>query len=328
MKKALICGISGQDGAYLAKLLSAKGYQVWGTSRDAQVANFGNLKKMGIDEQVTLLSMAPTDFRSVLNTLSRAQPEEIYLLSGQSSVGLSFDQPAETMESIALGTLNMLEAMRFLGIVGKLYHASSSECFGDVADGAACETTQFRPRSPYGVAKASAHWLVSNYREAYHMFCCNGILFNHESPLRPTRFVTRKIIAAACRIKRGSHERLVLGRLDIIRDWGWAGDFVDAMWRMLQEEIPEDYVIATGTSHSLESFVKSVFEYLDMDWREHIDRDDSLYRPSDIEKSFADPRKAERRLGWKSKTSFTELIERLVKAEMEEDSAIAQVAER
>ena len=180
MKTALICGISGQDGAYLAKLLLSKGYQVWGTSRDAQIANFSNLKTLGIREQVNMLSMAQSDFRSVLNTLSKSKPDEIYFLSGQSSVGLSFDQPAETMESIASGTLNLLEAIRFLDKPIRLYHASSSECFGEVEQGApATENTPFQPRSPYGVAKASAHWMIANYREAYGLYCSNGILFNH-----------------------------------------------------------------------------------------------------------------------------------------------------
>lgn len=316
MKKALISGVTGQDGSYLARLLCNKGYQVWGTSRDSQVANIGNLKTLGVADKVIVLSMAQTDFRSVLNTFSRSQPDEIYLLSGQSSVGLSFDQPAESMESNALGTLNVLEAMRFLGISGRLYHASSSECFGDVGSVRANEATPFHPRSPYGVAKASAHWLVTNYREAYNLFCCNGILFNHESPLRPDRFVTRKIVATACRIKKGSNERLCLGRLDVSRDWGWAPDFVDAMWRMLQMDSPDDFVIATGASHSLEQFVQCVFEHLGLEWRDHVDIDANLFRPSDIATSVADPSKAERVLGWKSQTPFPDLINHLVSAEL------------
>lgn len=317
MKKALICGVSGQDGSYLARLLCEKSYEVWGTSRDSQIANFGNLRTLGVEGDVRVLSMAQTDFRSVLNTLSRSQPDEIYLLSGQSSVGLSFDQPAESMETIALGTLNVLEAMRFLGIAGRLYHASSSECFGDVGVDRASETTPFRPRSPYGVAKASAHWLVTNYREAYNLFCCNGILFNHESPLRPSRFVTRKIVTAACRIRAGSEERLRLGRLDVSRDWGWAPDFVEAMWLMLQNPTPDDFVIATGASHRLEYFVELVFGHLGLQWREHVDIDPALFRPSDIATSAGNPSKAERDLGWKSKTSFPELIEKLVAAEIQ-----------
>lgn len=317
VKKALICGVSGQDGAYLAQQLLANGYHVWGTSRDAQVASFSTLHSLGIRDQVHVLSMAQNDFRSVLNTLSRAEPDEIYFLSGQSSVGLSFDQPAESIESITYGTLNLLEAVRFLGRPVRVYHASSSECFGDVPPKLrANELTPFRPRSPYGVAKASAHWLVTNYREAYGLYCCNGILFNHESPLRPSRFVTRKIVSTACRIKAGSKERLKLGQIKIARDWGWAPDFVDAMWRMLQMKQPDDYVIATGVTHTLEEFVAQVFQRLDMDWQAHVDIDTTLFRPSDIIHSAGDPSKAEQILGWKASITFPQLIERLVLGEL------------
>lgn len=316
MRKALICGVSGQDGAYLAQLLLGKGYQVWGTSRDAQVANFANLERLGIRQKVRLLSMAQSDFRSVLNTLSRSEPDEIYFLSGQSSVGLSFDQPAESIESVVYGALNLLEAVRFLGRSVRIYHASSSECFGDVVPGEkANEMTPFRPRSPYGVAKASAHWLIANYREAYGLYCCNGILFNHESPLRPARFVTRKIVAAACRIAAGSGERLSLGRLDISRDWGWSPDFVQAMWQMLQQDSPDDYVIATGESHTLEAFVATAFTQVGLDWRSHVDIDPTLFRPSEIAHSAGNPEKAMKGLGWKARVSFPELIANLVKAE-------------
>ena len=317
MKKALICGVSGQDGAYLAQLLLSRGYELWGTSRDAQVANFSNLKALGILERVSVLSMVQTDFRSVLNGLARSEPDEVYFLSGQSSVGLSFDQPAESIESMALGVLNLLEAVRFLGRPIRVYHASSSESFGDVGPHRANEETPFRPRSPYGVAKASAHWLVTNYREAYGLYSCNGILFNHESPLRQARFVTRKIVSAACRIQSGSGERLRLGRLDVARDWGWAPDYVDAMWRMLQVDTPGDYVIATGQSHTLEQFVQSVFVRVGLDWREFVDIDPALFRPSEIAHSVGDPGKAAVELGWTSRTNFPELIERLVVAELQ-----------
>ena len=316
LKKALICVVSGQDGAYLAQLLLGKGYQVWGTSRDAQMASFANLERLGIRQQVQLLSMAQSDFRSVLNTLSRSEPDEIYFLSGQSSVGLSFEQPAESIESMVHGALNLLEAVRFLNRTVRVYHASSSECFGDVAFGErASELTPFRPRSPYGVAKASAHWLIANYREAYGLYCCNGILFNHESPLRPARFVTRKIVATACRIAGGSGERLSLGRLDIARDWGWSPDFVDAMWRMLQQERPDDYVIATGVTHTLESFVASAFARVGLDWTSHVDIDRSLFRPSEIAHSAGNPEKASKGLGWRADVAFPQLIANLVRAE-------------
>ena len=321
MKKALICGISGQDGAYLAKFLLSKGYQVWGTSRDAQVANFGNLKALGISDQVTQLSMAQTDFRSVLNSLIVSEPDEVYFLSGQSSVGLSFDQPAETMESMSLGALNLLEAVRFTGKPIKIYHASSCECFGDVGNHRATEETPFRPRSPYGVAKASAHWLVTNYREAYGLFACNGILFNHESPLRPARFVTKKIVSTACRIAGGAKEKLMLGRLDIVRDWGWAPEYVEAMWRMLQAEIPDDYVIATGHSDTLSNFVSIAFESVDLDWRKFVVSDSSLYRPLDITFSAGNPGKANKILDWRATTLLPALVSRLVSAELGKTTA-------
>lgn len=310
--KALICGVGGQDGAYLAQLLLGKGYEVWGSSRDAQMTDFRNLKRLGLGGQVHVCSMAPTDFRSVLSVLSRSAPDEVYFLAGQSSVGLSFEQPAETLESITVGTLNMLEAIRFLGGKIKFYHASSSECFGDVGSTSANEQTPFHPRSPYAVAKASAHWMVANYREAYGLYACSGLLFNHESPLRPTRFVTRKIIDSALRISGGSGEKLALGRLSICRDWGWAPEFVDAMWRMLQQDTPADFVIATGVAVSLEEFVRCVFSHLGLDWRDHVVSDVQLFRPSDIQWSQGDPRLAKACLGWEADTHMPTLATRLV----------------
>lgn len=311
-RKALICGIGGQDGAYLTQLLLEKGYQVWGTSRDAQMSTFHNLRVLGIKERVNLLSMAPTDFRSVLSALTRSNPDEVFFLAAQSSVGLSFEQPAETLESISLGALNLLEALRFLGRPIKLYHASSSECFGDLGQQAATEDAPFRPRSPYAVAKASAHWLVANYREAYGLFACNGILFNHESPLRPTRFVTQKIVHAARRIAHGSAERLTLGRLDIVRDWGWAPEYVDAMWRMMQEDKPDDYIIATGEAHSLQDFVAESFATVGLDWREHVDSDSTLFRPTDIAWSQGNPEKAARQLGWHASAHMKEVVAKMM----------------
>ena len=240
MKTALICGVSGQDGAYLAKLLLGKGYKVYGGSRDAQMSSFRNLSRLGIRKDVDLLSININDFRSVLQTLLRTKPDEVYNLAGQSSVGLSFEQPVETLESISVGTLNLLEAIRFSNLPIKFYNAGSSECFGDTGSLAANEMTPFRPRSPYGVAKAAAFWQVANYREAYTIQASTGILFNHESPLRPERFVTQKIVATACRIADSSGEVLTLGNIDIARDWGWAPDYVEAMWLMLQQEQPDD----------------------------------------------------------------------------------------
>lgn len=313
--RALICGVSGQDGAYLAKLLLNKGYDVWGTSRDAQVASFANLERLGIRNKIHVISMALNDFRSVLNALSRSDPDELYFLAGQSSVGLSFEQPAETLESILMGTLNLLEAIRFRDKPVKFYHASSSECFGDVGKQSADENTPFQPRSPYAVGKASAHWLVSNYREAYGLFACNGILFNHESPLRPARFVTRKIIAAASRIAQGDAEKLRLGRLDIVRDWGWSPEYVEAMWLMLQQSVAEDFIIATGEAHSLEDFVSAAFESVGLDWHDHVISEQSLFRPTDIAWSQGNPAKAFNCLGWKSKVHMHELVSLMTKAE-------------
>ena len=220
MKKALICGVSGQDGAYLAKLLLEKGYFVCGTSRDAQISPFRNLLRLGIREQISFESLVPTDFRSVLQVISKVEPDEIYNLAGQTSVGLSFDRPVETLESIATGTLDFLEAIRFINAPIKFYNAGSSECFGDRGDRPSDENTPFRPRSPYAVAKSTAHWQVANYREAYDLFACSGILFNHESPLRPKRFVTQKIVSTACRIAKGSKHKLHLGNISVKKDWG------------------------------------------------------------------------------------------------------------
>jgi GDPmannose 4,6-dehydratase len=314
-KRALISGISGQDGAYLAKLLLEKGYQVFGTARDAQMASFQNLETLGIRQQVTLLSMALNDFRSVLQSLSRAKPDEVYNLAGQSSVGLSFDQPVETLESITLGTLNLLEAIRFLQQPIRLYSAGSSECFGDTGGAPADESTPFHPRSPYAVAKSAAHWEVANYREAYNLFACTGILFNHESPLRPERFVTRKIIAAACRIAAGSGEKLQLGNISIARDWGLASEYVDAMWRMLQQDAPGDYVIATGETNTLENFVAETFAQLGLDWQEHVSSDPSLLRPSEIMVSRGNPGKAARELGWRAENRMRDVIRIMIDAE-------------
>lgn len=298
MKTALICGVGGQDGAYLSRLLLAKGYRVYGTSRDAQGGSFANLQRMGVLQQVGLLSMAPEDFRSVFMAIKTAQPDEVYFLAGQSSVGLSFEQPAETIQSFTLGTLNVLEACRMIDKPVRQYHAGSSECFGDTGGIPATESTPFSPRSPYAVAKASAYWLVNNYREAYGLYACTGILFNHESPLRPHRFVTQKIVQAAKRIAAGSTEKLTLGRMDISRDWGWAPDYVDAMWRMLQQQSPEDYVIATGHTFSLQEFVATAFELHQLDWRDHVVQDHNLYRPLDILINSADPGKAKTQLNW------------------------------
>lgn len=311
-KSALICGITGQDGSYLAQFLLKKGYVVWGTSRDAQGSSCANLRILGISAHITILTMAPEDFRSVFMAVKKSEPTEIYYLAGQSSVGLSFELPAETIQSVVLGTLNMLEACRIFGNGIRFYHAGSSECFGDTMGHPAYETTQFHPRSPYAVAKASAFWLVDNYREAYKLFACTGILFNHESPLRSSRFVTQKIIQAAKRIALGSKETLLLGRTDIARDWGWAPEYVEAMWLMLQLQSPEDFVIATGKTYTLEDFVRVTFEKANLDWKKHVKQSNELLRPTDLAISRADPSKAKRILGWQAKLDMPIVIDRMM----------------
>lgn len=317
-KRALIFGISGQDGAYLASLLLDKGYVVHGTSRDVDNRDFSALAALGVRGRVQLHSVSLLDFRNLVQVISSVQPDEIYHLAGQSSVGLSFSQPLETMESTAMGTVQVLEAIRYLGRPVRFYNAASSECFGQVPEGTSCdESTPFHPRSPYAVAKCASFWATANYREAYDMYACSGILFNHESPLRPKRFVTRKIVSAAVAIARGSKEKLVLGNLKVYRDWGFAGDYVDAMWRMLQMEKAEDYVIATGRACSLEHLVDMVFSSLSLDWKEHVEIDKSLYRPADIHYNCGNPAKADRQLGWRSAMQLEQLVETLVAREME-----------
>jgi len=314
-KKALICGVSGQDGAYLVRLLLEQGYEIHGTARDAQMTSFSNLQQLGVKSQVTFHSMALNDFRSVLQVLTKVQPDEIYNLAGQSSVGLSFDQPVETLESISVGTLNLLEAIRFTDRPIRLYNAGSSECFGNTGGQPADEETPFRPRSPYAVAKATAFWEVANYREAYNLFACTGILFNHESPLRPERFVTKKIVKSACRIASGSTEKLHLGNISIARDWGSAEEYVKAMWLMLQQEIPEDFVIATGETNTLEDFVAAVFHEVGLNWQEHVISDPSLLRPSEIMISRGNPSKAFKNLSWRATRKMRDVITIIIDAE-------------
>ncbi len=322
MKRALICGISGQDGAYLARSLLDKGYEVYGTSRDAQVSSFRNLTRLGIRERVRLESMAGNDFRSVLQALMKTLPDEVYNLAGQSSVGLSFQQPVETLESISVGALNLLEAIRFTGRAIRFYNAGSSESFGDTRGEPAEESTPFRPRSPYAVAKAAAFWEVANYREAYGLHACSGILFNHESPLRPERFVTKKIVSAVCRIADGEKEKLHLGNMAIQRDWGWAPEYVEAMWLMLQRDEPDDYVIATGESSSLEDFVAAAFAEVGLNWREHVVVDASLLRPTDLEVGRANPAKAGKQLGWHARYKMRDLVKMMVQAQRNNEAPL------
>jgi GDPmannose 4,6-dehydratase len=311
-KVALIAGITGQDGAYLARFLLEKGYVVHGTSRDAALARLDGLIALGISDQITVHSMSPADFQSVAQVIEAVAPDEIYNLSGQSSVALSFTQPAETLAGITLGTLNMLEILRRLRRTARFYNAGSSECFGDTGADAANEQTAFRPKSPYGVAKTAAISLVTNYRESHGLFACSGLLFNHESPLRPSRFVTRKVTAAAARIGAGSRERLALGNLSIRRDWGWAPEYVEAMWKMLQRAQPDDFVVASGVTHSLEELVAMAFAEVGLTWRDHVDYDSSLIRSSEIMCSLGDPSKAAQILHWRSTVKLPEIVARMV----------------
>jgi GDPmannose 4,6-dehydratase len=311
-KTALIAGITGQDGAYLAHHLLQAGYRVIGSSRDAQTCNTSRLSRLGILQDVEVISIAPNDFRSVLKALSCIEPAEIYNLAGQTSVGLSFEQPVECMESIAGGTLNILEVLRYLGAPTRMFSAGSSECFGDTSGEPASEQTAFHPRSPYAVAKSTAYWQVANYRQAYGMFCCTGILANHESPLRPNRFVTMKIIAAVREIERGERQELKLGNLDIWRDWGWAQEYVVAMHKMLQAPIAKDYLIATGKTNSLNDFVRLAFASANLNPERHLTIDDTLLRPSDLRYSAMNPDLIASELAWKAKIGLPEIVQHML----------------
>lgn len=313
MKTALIIGVSGQDGAFLAHLLLTKGYVVHGTSRDSEINSFPALEELGIRDKLKLHSMALRDFRSVMLLMDRIAPDEVYNLGGQSSVGLSFSQPVETFESIAVGTLNLLDALRFLKRPVRLFNAGSSECFGNTEE-PATEETPFHPRSPYATAKAAAHWAVANYREAYGMFACSSICANHESPLRPLRFVTRKIAEGAVRIAREGGT-LSLGNLDIQRDWGWAPEYVECFWRMLQADVPGDYVIASGETNRLSDFVAEAFSTVGLDWKKHVTVSQELLRPSEISTSRLSPAKAGRNLNWHATHKMRDVVRLLVENE-------------
>ncbi len=310
-KTALIAGITGQDGTYLARHLLESGYRVVGSSRDAQSSDTSRLNRLGIAQDIELISLAPNDFRSVLKALSSIEPTEIYNLAGQTSVGLSFEQPVECMESIAGGTLNFLEVLRYLNAPTRLFSAGSSECFGDTQQEAANETTAFHPRSPYAVAKSTAFWQVANYREAYGIFCCTGILANHESPLRPQRFVTQKIIDGVRRIKRGETQELRLGNLDIWRDWGWAAEYVVAMHQMLQAPIAKDYLIASGHTTSLQEFVRLAFAAAGLEADRYLISDATLLRPSDLKYSSMNPSLIFTDLGWKAQAKPDEIVQKM-----------------
>ena len=315
-KIALIAGVTGQDGAYLAHHLLSMGYRVVGTSRDAHMADSSRLERLGILGDLELISLAPNDFRSVLKVVSSVQPHEIYNLAGQTSVGLSFEQPVECMESISVAALNLLEVIRYLGCGIRFFTAGSSECFGDTGQTPATENTPLRPRSPYAVAKAAAYWQVSTYREAYEMYACTGILANHESPLRPKRFVTQKIIEGVQKIKAGDASYIRLGNLDVWRDWGWAPDYVKAMHLMLQPQQPSDYLIASGTTTSLRQFAQETFNLANLELIDYLESVDLYKRPADLSYSAINPQLIEINLGWSSKRSIHEIVAKMYHNEL------------
>jgi GDPmannose 4,6-dehydratase len=321
VKKALISGITGQDGSYLAEFLLGKGYEVYGIIRRSSSFNTGRIDPIYEDPHVPhrRLHLVYGDLNdaSSLNRIIRTiQPDEIYNLGAQSHVRVSFDIPEYTGEITGLGTIRLLEAIRESGLKPKFYQASSSEMFGKVQDVPQCETTPFYPRSPYGAAKVYSYWITVNYREAYDLFACNGILFNHESPRRGETFVTRKITKAAARIKLGVQKDLYLGNLDAKRDWGFAGDYIQAMWLMLQAPKPEDYVIATGETHTVREFLELAFNRLQLDWQKYVKIDTKYYRPTEVDLLIGDASKAKRDLGWEAKVRFEELANMMVDADL------------
>ncbi len=317
MKKALITGITGQDGSYLAELLLEKGYEVYGIIRRSSSFNTSRIDPIyedpHVDKPKLRLVYGDLNDASSLNKILRdIQPDEIYNLGAQSHVRVSFDVPEYTGEVTGLGAVRLLEAIRDVGIKPKFYQASSSEMYGKVLEVPQKETTPFYPRSPYGAAKVYAYWITVNYREAYNLFACNGILFNHESPRRGETFVTRKITRAVARIKMGLQQDLFLGNLDAKRDWGFAGDYVRAMWMMLQTEKPDDYVVATGETHSVREFLDLAFGHVGLDWNQYVKIDPRYYRPTEVDLLIGDPSKAKKELGWEPKVSFRQLVTMMV----------------
>jgi len=325
VKKALITGITGQDGSYLAELLLSKDYEVHGIIRRASVFNTERIDHLYQDPHVNGVKLFLhygdiADSTNLIKLLYRVQPDEIYHLAAQSHVRVSFDIPEYTGDVTGIGTIRILEAIRECGLKSKFYQASSSEMFGKVQEVPQRETTPFYPRSPYGAAKLYAYWVTVNYRESYDMFACNGILFNHESPRRGETFVTRKVTRAAARIKHGVDDKLYLGNLDARRDWGYAKEYVEAMWLMLQQEQADDYVIATGETHSIRDLLDEAFGYVGLDWKEHVDIDARYYRPAEVDLLIGDASKAKRKLGWEPKIRFKELVQLM----MDADTAIAE----
>lgn len=321
-KKALVTGVTGQDGSYLTEFLLDKGYEVYGLIRRSSSFNTGRIDHIYQDphERNLRLRLLYGDLNdaSSLNRLIRTiKPDEIYNLGAQSHVKVSFEVPEYTGEVVALGATRLLEAIRDSGIKTKYYQASSSEMYGKVMEIPQTEKTPFYPRSPYGVAKVYAYWITVNYREAYKMFACNGILFNHESPRRGETFVTRKITMALARIRHGVQDALYLGNIDAKRDWGFAGDYIEAMWLMLQQDKPDDYLIATGETHSVKEFLEEAFRYAGLDWRKYVKIDKRYFRPTEVDILIGDSSKARRKLKWKPKVGFKELVRMMVDADME-----------
>jgi len=327
MKKALITGITGQDGSYLAELLLKKGYEVYGIIRRSSSLNTGRIDHIYQDPhdpqyQLHLVYGDLNDASSLNRILRTVQPDEIYNLGAQSHVRVSFDIPEYTAEVTGVATVRLLEAIRELGLKPKFYQASSSEMFGKVVEVPQRETTPFYPRSPYGAAKVYAYWITVNYRESYDLFACNGILFNHESPRRGETFVTRKITKAAARIKLGLQDKLYLGNLDAKRDWGFAGDYVEAMWLMLQQDQPEDYVIATGETHSIRELLDAAFDLVGVDWAKYVEIDPRYFRPAEVDLLIGDATKARTKLGWKPTVGFYDLVRMMVEADLERERQI------
>lgn len=323
MKKALITGITGQDGSHLADWLLEKGYEVHGVVRRSSTENFERIAHLR--DRVTLHQADLLDQLSLIDVFQKVQPDEVYNLAAMSFVPTSWHQPVLTGEFTAIGVTRVLEAIRLLNPKGiRFYQASSSEMFGKVLETPQRETTPFYPRSPYGVAKVYGHWITVNYRESYGIFACSGILFNHEGPRRGREFVTRKVTDAAARIKLGLQTELRIGNLEARRDWGYARDYVRAMWLMLQQPQPDDYVIATGKAHSVRELVEIAFGYVDLDWKKYVVEDPSLYRPAEVDLLIGDSSKAERVLGWRSEVSFTQLIQLMVDADLKRNKALVE----
>ena len=321
-KRALITGITGQDGSYLAELLLSKGYLVHGIVRRSSSFNTERIEHLYRDphDANTRLFLHYGDLvdgTGIREVLTRVQPDEVYNLGAQSHVRVSFDQPVYTVQTDALGTINLLEAIRDTGRPVRFYQASSSEMYGKVLETPQTESTPFYPRSPYACAKVYSFWQTVNYRESYNIYGCNGILFNHESPRRGETFVTRKITRAATRIREGLQDKLFLGNLDAKRDWGFAGDYVDAMWRMLQQETADDYVVATGETHSVREFLDEVFGILDLDWKKYVEIDPRYFRPAEVDLLLGDPGKAKRILGWEPKVTFKVLAKMMTESDWE-----------